>query len=60
MVDIAKCGNVQCPLRMNCYRFTAISGRWQSYITMAPVLNDDREYVCDSQWKLHGDTDGNK
>ena len=61
MVDISKCGNVQCPLRMNCYRFTAISCQWrQSYISTAPVLNDDGEYVCDSQWKLHGDADGNK
>lgn len=32
MVDIAKCKNEDCPLKKKCYRYTAKSGFWQSYM----------------------------
>ena len=42
MVDITKCDGVRkslnypCPLRDNCYRFTAPAGQFQSYFSAAP------------------------
>ena len=31
MSDISKCANDTCPLRKDCYRFTAPPGYWQLY-----------------------------
>lgn len=38
MPDITMCVNKDCPLRMKCYRFTAVpTPYWQSYTDFKPV-----------------------
>jgi hypothetical protein len=32
MADISKCANVNCPIRLKCYRFTSKSCQHQSYV----------------------------
>lgn len=41
MPDIALCTNETCPLKDNCYRYTAIPDEYrQSYCKFAPVINE--------------------
>lgn len=38
MADITMCQNKQCPMRLNCYRFTAkATPQWQSYSPFRPT-----------------------
>jgi len=42
-LDITKCINTQCPLKENCYRWTAKADEYsQSYASFAP-----KEWKCD-------------
>ena len=46
MADISKCVGSNCPVRNNCYRYTAPASSYQSYV--------DFQYVdgnCDYFWK---------
>ena len=49
MPDISKCPGTDCPLKENCYRFTAPDSFHQSYFT-TPPLNEDGS--CDYYWKI--------
>jgi hypothetical protein len=31
MVDISKCGGNDCPVKLECWRYTAPSGHWQAW-----------------------------
>lgn len=53
MPDISMCVNKDCPLRMKCYRYTAIPDKyWQSFSTFQP----NAEGTCDSFWDNTGRT----
>ena len=48
MADIAKCNDIHCPSRKNCYRFTApASDVWQSYGSFNREQDADN---CDMFW----------
>lgn len=50
MTDITMCANKECPLRMLCYRFTAVpTPGWQSYAEYKPVNG-----ICDRFWYNKG------
>ena len=49
--DITKCGNDNCPLRMRCYRYTAIPDMyWQSFAHFEP----DQSGKCGDFWDNTG------
>lgn len=51
MPDISMCTNKNCPLRMNCFRYTAIPDMyWQSYCMFVP----DQKGKCDVFWDNKG------
>ena len=51
MADITKCEGKDCPLKGNCYRFTALSSdMWQSYFVETPYNKETKE--CEYLWKL--------
>lgn len=50
MPDISMCLNKNCPLRMKCYRYTAIPDDWQSFCGFAP----DQTGKCDYFWDNAG------
>jgi hypothetical protein len=41
--DISYCSNAKCPLRKECYRYTAKDKPWQSFAPFAP----DADGYCD-------------
>jgi hypothetical protein len=48
MPDITKCEGTDCPLKENCYRFTATdSGLNQSYFEPPPI----KDGKCDEFWE---------
>jgi hypothetical protein len=48
MADISKCEGTNCPLKENCYRFTAIANKYyQAYIE--PPYNKE-EKKCEYFW----------
>ena len=50
MSDVTKCNPINCPLKENCYRFTAPSNdMWQSYFTESPYNKETKE--CEYLWK---------
>lgn len=58
MTDITKCPGftpeeVDCPMRDTCWRYTAPSSNWQSFMH-APLyrLSDDGQWKCDEYWKV--------
>ena len=50
MADITKCTGAGCPLKENCYRYTAKeTPHWQSYFTTVPY-NENGDGKCSEQW----------
>jgi len=48
MADITKCEGIDCPLKENCYRFTAKDNEYrQSYFMVTPIKNGE----CDQFWE---------
>jgi hypothetical protein len=48
MADITKCEGIDCPLKENCYRFTANDNEYrQSYFMTTPIKNGE----CDHFWE---------
>lgn len=48
MPDISKCTGEDCPMKDNCYRFTANASEFmQSYFMNAPIKEDK---TCDYYW----------
>ena len=53
MADISMCLNKNCPLRMECYRFTAkANSHRQSYSSYRFEVKE-RETVCMGYWETH-------
>lgn len=50
MTDISKCMGNGCPLREKCYRFTAPSDDWQSYLVGSPY--DAKTESCVMFWPI--------
>lgn len=49
--DITMCGNEKCPLKMKCYRYTAVpTPGWQSFADYAP----GKDGKCDRFWDNAG------
>jgi len=59
-MDICKCkgqiGEVNCPYKENCYRFTAKADAYQSYFIELPLKNNK----CDHYWGKDGEKIWNK
>jgi hypothetical protein len=50
-MDITKCYGEGCPVRNNCYRFTASANEmWQSYFAEPPGKTEDGKFVCEMYW----------
>lgn len=47
MADITKCKGDGCPIKEDCYRFTARGSEWQSYFSVVPY---DIRLGCDQYW----------
>lgn len=41
MIYINKCNGENCPIKLKCYRYTAKSGFWQSWINNPGKLKDN-------------------
>ncbi len=53
MADITKCNGKNCPLKEDCYRFTAPSNKYrQSYFVETPKLK--KNGVCEEYWNNKG------
>ena len=50
MADISKCKGTDCPMKDNCYRYTANESYLQSWFTEVPILNGK----CDEYWDNKG------
>jgi hypothetical protein len=47
MADITKCKGTNCPMKQNCYRYTAKEDElYQAYFTEVPIKNNE----CDMYW----------
>jgi hypothetical protein len=47
MADITKCKGTNCPMKQNCYRYTAKEDEfYQAYFTEVPIKKDE----CDMYW----------
>lgn len=47
MPDIAMCQGDECPVKENCWRYTAPADRWQSYFGTPPFNENGCEYFWD-------------
>jgi hypothetical protein len=59
MADITKCKGTNCPIKQNCYRYTAKEDEfYQAYFTVVPLKNDE----CDMYWErlMYWETTKNK
>ena len=52
MPDISKCANKECPMKHDCYRFTAPSSDYQSYSS----FKHDENGECKHFWNNKGNT----
>ena len=51
MADITMCPGTSCPVKENCYRFTAPKNElWQSYFMEIPGKIEDNKFTCDMYW----------
>ena len=50
MPDISMCANKECPLKEQCYRWTAKASDWQSYADFKFEVLPDGKIECDSFW----------
>jgi hypothetical protein len=48
MADITKCKNENCKLKEDCYRYTALDGKYQSYMFMDKEVKNYAE--CEYFW----------
>lgn len=44
MADICMCSGLNCPVKENCYRFTAKADEYQTYFLDAPIKDGKCEY----------------
>lgn len=55
MADISKCKGENCKLKLECYRFLAPSGYWQTYadfdVEFAEALEKNPDTKCEWFWK---------
>ena len=47
MPDISMCSGKECPMKQNCYRFTAKASDYQSFFMNPPIKEDG---TCDYFW----------
>jgi hypothetical protein len=47
MPDISMCKNEECPLRNQCYRYTAVPEVYQSYASFKPDENGKCDYFIE-------------
>lgn len=53
MPDISKCSNVNCPIRLTCYRFVSEpSSIRQAYHKFTPVIESNGSVTCEGFYKL--------
>jgi hypothetical protein len=51
MADITKCSGDNCPIKENCYRFTAVENEYrQSYFIKIPYNHESK--ICDYFMKV--------
>ena len=51
MADITVCSGTNCPVKEQCYRFTAPKNEmWQSYFMEIPGKIEDNKFTCDMYW----------
>ena len=48
MADITKCKGLGCPVKEDCYRYTAKADKYQSYFTDSPYDKENKK--CDYYW----------
>lgn len=46
MADITKCFGIDCPIKEQCYRFTAKADEYQTYFLNSPI----KDGKCDMYW----------
>jgi hypothetical protein len=51
MPDISMCSGRDCPMKQNCYRFTAKASDYQSFFMNPPIKEDG---TCDYFWNNEG------
>ena len=51
MPDISMCSGKDCPMKQNCYRFTAKASDYQSFFMNPPIKEDG---TCDRYWLNDG------
>lgn len=51
MPDISMCSGKDCPMKQNCYRFTAKASDYQSFFMNPPIKEDG---TCDYFWLNDG------
>jgi hypothetical protein len=51
MADITKCKNENCKIKEDCYRYTSLAGKHQSYMFMDKVVKNaaNCEYYWDNE-----------
>jgi hypothetical protein len=55
MADIAMCRDKKCPMKYDCYRFTAPENPWrQSFFAESP--REEGKFYCDQFWNNTGHT----
>jgi len=52
MPDITMCSNVQCPLREDCYRFSAIPSEYRQAYSEFKPYDEGGDIKCDYQIKI--------
>ena len=51
MADITKCKGTNCPIKQNCYRYTAKEDElYQAYFVDPPFTMDDEKFDCEMYW----------
>ena len=50
MSDITKCKGINCPVKDNCYRNTAVDGYRQSWFSETPGEINEGKFTCDMYW----------
>lgn len=53
MPDISKCNNINCPIRLTCYRFVSEPSSFkQAYKNYTPIIEADGSVTCEGFYKL--------
>jgi hypothetical protein len=51
MADITKCKGTNCPIKQNCYRYTAKEDKlYQAYFVDPPFTMNDEKFDCEMYW----------